>query len=61
MTAIEFLKVRDAIVDVVKQKTQSTKTTDIAEDLMQRGWIDVDAVRATFPPAAGEAEGGPDA
>jgi hypothetical protein len=58
MTATEFLEVRAAVVSVIKQDTTSTKITAIAEGLMERGWIDVDAIKASL--AAVEAGTGGD-
>jgi len=47
----DWLKIRTAVAGVLRSKTTSTATSAMAEALLTRGWIDVDAVRAdTTPP-----------
>lgn len=44
ITVAEFLEVRKSVAAVVRTKTTSTATDGIAEALLDRGFIDIDAV-----------------
>ncbi len=59
VTVAKFLEIRDEIARVIRRNSTTTKGTEIAEQLMSAGYIDVDAVIAkiTPPPAAPTEDG----
>lgn len=44
ITATDWLKVRNAVANELRSHTTSNATRSMAEGLLGRGWIDVDAV-----------------
>ncbi len=46
----QWMKVRNAVAEVLRRNTSSTKSLDMAESLMMKGWVDVDAVLTDLEP-----------